>query len=89
MHAVELTIGDYVHRLPLGTDEESVLAELREAVQAGGGVVDLPSWGAQSTVAVLVSPGVPVFVERRLVTDDPADAAGAMDDFDLADWTGI
>ena len=89
MHAVELTIGDYVHRLPLGTDEDAVLAQLREAVQAGGGVVDLPSWGAQSTVAVLMSPGVPVFVERRLVTDDPTDSADVSQDFDLADWVGI
>ena len=89
MHAVELTIGDYVHRLPLGADEDAVLAQLREAVQAGGGVVDLPSWGAQSTVAVLMSPGVPVFVERRLVTDDPTDSADVSQDFDLADWVGI
>ena len=89
MHAVELTIGDYVHRLPLGADETAVLAELREAVQAGGGVVDLPSWGAQSTVAVLMSPGVPVFVERHDLADDAAEGAGVGDDFDLADWVGF
>ena len=70
MHATELIIGKYIHRLPKDADENALLTQLMDAVQAGGGVVDLPTSRPQSTVAVLISPGVPVFVERTLIPDD-------------------
>ena len=86
MHAVELTIGDITHRLPRNADEDAVLAELTAAVQAGGGVVVLPTSREHSTVAVLVSPGVPIFIERMLIPDEPTRDLASSDDTDLVDW---
>lgn len=86
MLAVDLIVGDYVHRLPKGADEIAVLADLTDAVHAGGGVVDLPTNRSQSTVAVLISPGVPVFIERTVVQDDAVDDVSASFDLDVAEW---
>lgn len=82
MYAIELTIGDYVHRLPRASDEAAVLAELTDAVRAGGGVVTLPTSAAGSAVSILISPGVPVFIERTLMPDDEGS-----DTFDPSDFT--
>jgi hypothetical protein len=86
VYAVDLIIGEYVHRLPMKSDESAVLAELTDAVLAGGGIVDLPTHRQESSVAVLISPGVPVFVERNFVPDDLDDDASTADDPDFADW---
>ncbi|WP_345799968.1 hypothetical protein AAIB33_10820 [Microbacterium sp. AZCO] len=88
MHAVELTIGEHVHRLPMDADEDAVVAELTAAVQAGGGVVLLPTPRAGATVAVLISPGVPVFIERTPIPTDGSQGVGAaVGDWD--DWAEI
>lgn len=70
VHATELIIGDHTYVLPPGTDEAAVLEQLTDAVRAGGGVVELPA-PPTSMKSVLISPGVPVFIERIPIPDDP------------------
>lgn len=70
MYATELTIGDHAYLLRAGTDERGVLDELTAAVRAGGGVVELPAAAPNSPRSVLISPGVPVFIERIPIPDD-------------------
>ena len=87
MHATELIIGDHTYVLPPGTDENNVLEQLTDAVRAGGGVVELPPTSASSR-SVLISPGVPVFIERIPVPDDPIDAVdNGREDTGDSDWT--
>lgn len=71
MYATELTIGDHAYLLRAGTDERGVLDELTAAVRAGGGVVELPAGAPNTPRSVLISPGVPVFIERIPIPDDP------------------
>lgn len=71
MYVTELIIGDRAYRLPPAADEETVLSDLTEAVRAGGGVVELPATSPQSAIAVLISPGVPVFIERTHIPEHP------------------
>lgn len=73
MHAIDLIIGDYVHRLPMDVDEAAVLAQLMAGILAGGGVVDLPTASTSASVSVLISPGVPVFVERTEIPNAPGE----------------
>lgn len=73
MHATELIIGDYVHRLPVKADEAAVLEQLTDAVRAGGGIVELPTGSPRSTVSVLISPGVPIFIEHTHLPNDIAE----------------
>ncbi|WP_345802902.1 hypothetical protein AAIB33_07415 [Microbacterium sp. AZCO] len=73
MHATELVIGDHTYLLPAGTDETVVLDQLTSAVRAGGGVVELPPAIPGSLRSVLISPGVPVFIERIPIPADTAD----------------
>ncbi|GAA5208233.1 hypothetical protein [Microbacterium kyungheense] len=86
MYAIELTIGEYVHRLPRAADEAAVLAELTDAVRAGGGVVTLPTSAAGSAVSILISPGVLVLIERTLVPDDEGSDPFGPDDFTHDNW---
>lgn len=76
MHATELIIGEHAYRLPPDADEQALLSELTQAIRAGGGVVELPATSSQSVMAVLVSPGVPVFIERIKI---PAHSDGDLD----------
>lgn len=85
MHAVDLIIGDYIHRLPVNVDENAVFTDLKDAVQAGGGFVALPTHQSQATLAVLISPGVPVFIERKVIADEIADDEVASC-ADLMEW---
>ncbi|TDN87757.1 hypothetical protein [Microbacterium sp. BK668] len=87
MHAIDLIIGEYVHRLPKDADENAVLTELKEAVHAGGGIVDLPTYRPTSSVAVLISPGVPVFVERTLIEDEAVPEVFAAPRDDVIEWS--
>ena len=87
MHATELMIGEHLYRLPDGVDENEVLAQLTEAIRAGGGIVDLPGTSPDSAKAVLISPGVPVFIERIHIPDEDAPGAdGDGDPFASTDW---
>ena len=86
MYAIELTIGEYVHRLPRAADEAAVLAELTDAVRAGGGVVTLPTSAAGSAVSILISPGVLVLIERTLVPDDEGSDPFGPADFTHDNW---
>ena len=86
VYATELIIGDHTYVLPRGTGDD-VLEQLTEAVRAGGGVVELPVISG-SFRAVLISPGVPVFIERIPIPDDPVDAVDSEVEDPLAgDWT--
>ncbi|QIG39690.1 hypothetical protein G5T42_09500 [Microbacterium sp. 4R-513] len=89
MHAVDLIIGEHVHRLPMDTDESALLIELTDAVHAGGGVVVLPTPRTQSTVAVLISPGVPVFIERTLIPDEAPDDVSSTTCGDVLEWSDL
>ena len=86
MHATELMIGDHVYRLPDGVDENEVLEQLTDAVRVGGAVVELPGVSPQSAKSVLISPGVPVFIERIQIPDDVSGPDDDGDDPNLADW---
>ncbi|HEX5857807.1 MAG TPA: hypothetical protein VFY91_06850 [Microbacterium sp.] len=89
MHTIDLIIGEYVHRLPMSTDEVALLAELTDAVHAGGGIVDLATHSAQSSVAVLISPGVPVFIERTVLPDDSFEDVITAGGVDLPGWPDL
>ena len=89
MHAVELIIGDYVHQLPRNADADALLTEMTDAVHAGGGVVTLPTAWPEASVSVLISPGVPVFIERRVIEDDAAESASAAVGAEYAEWAEI
>ncbi|WP_194397168.1 hypothetical protein [Microbacterium atlanticum] len=88
MHAIELIIGEYVHRLPRGADEEAVLAQLTDAVHAGGAVVSLPALRPHTSVSVLISPGVPVVIERTLIEEEASAGECEPFDVDLMEWAG-
>ena len=87
MHAVDLIIGEHVHRLPRDADEMALLAALTDAVHAGGAVVDLPTSRMEATIAVLISPGVPVFIERTVVADEAAEDAVGGACADELEWS--
>ena len=89
MHTTDLIIGEYVHRLPRSADEDALVAELTDAVQAGGGVVMLPTHQAHSRVAVLISPGVPVFIERTLIPDEQDEDAETAGSVQVAEWADL
>ncbi len=89
MNAIDLIIGEYAYRLPLGVDEDAVLEQLENAVREGGGVVELPRGAAQATVAVLISPGVAVFVERTPIPDEAIDAADDDTDGGPPEWFAL
>jgi hypothetical protein len=87
VHVTELFIGDHAYRLPIGTDENVVIDELADAVREGGGVVDLPIDAEQRAISVLISPGVPVFIERREIPEQPPDEdQGGDDSPSFVDW---
>lgn len=89
MYATELTIGEHVFRLPDGVDEDEVLAQLTDAIRAGGGIVDLPGTSTHSAKAVLVSPGVAVFIERIIIPDEELlgpEGDGDGDPISQTDW---
>jgi hypothetical protein len=67
VQAVTLTIGEREYRLRMNTDVAGLSARLTAAVQAGGGMVDIPVTGEGCSVSVLVSPGVSVVLETRAV----------------------
>jgi hypothetical protein len=66
VQAVTLTIGERQYGLRSSTDLGEFCARLTDAVQAGGGMVEIPVAGDRS-IAVLVSPGVSVVLETREV----------------------
>lgn|GEM_PF-2586303 len=87
MYATELTIGDRAYLLRAGTDERIVLDELTAAVRAGGGVVELPAAAPNSPRAVLISPGVPVFIERIPIPDDAPGPDDGDGEDPFAEWS--
>ena len=87
MHVTELFIGDHAYRLPIGTDENEVIEDLADAVREGGGVVELPMDAEQRAISVLISPGVPVFIERPEVPEQPPEDELSGDQTpSIADW---
>lgn len=85
MQATELIIGDHTYLLPPDVDASDVLEQLTAAVRAGGGVVGIPSGSEGNGRAVLVSPGVPIFIERIPIPDETLDAGNDGDD-GFMDW---
>jgi hypothetical protein len=69
VRAVTLTIGERQFGLRSATDLGEFCARLTDAVQAGGGMVEIPVAG-DAGITVLVSPGVSLVLETREV--DPA-----------------
>lgn len=86
MHATELIIGEHAFRLPAGAATDTVVAQLLDAIRAGGGVVDIPTAVPESATSVLISPGVPVFVERIEIPDELSDLGGDGDQRTTHDW---
>jgi hypothetical protein len=64
VQAVTLTIGERQFGLSSSTDLAEFSARLTAAVQAGGGMVEIPVAG-DGRVTVLISPGVTVVLEAR------------------------
>jgi hypothetical protein len=71
MNVIELSVATRVFRLPTGTDIEHLQRVIRDAVHAGGALVDIPSIG-DARITALVTPATPVFVERIDVDDAPS-----------------
>ena len=89
MDKIDLIIGDYAYRLPVGVDEGAVLEQLTDAVRDGGGIVELPRGAVHASLAVLISPGVPVFIERTPMPDDAAEEPADETDSGQSDWFDV
>jgi len=64
MSSFTVSVAGQMYHLPADADVAELRHRLVDAVRHGGDVVAIPSVGA-TEVSVLVSPGLPVFLEER------------------------
>lgn len=82
-----MTVGGRAFAIPVGHDVDAIKSEAVRAIRAGGGLIEISTVEARS-VAILVTPSLPLFFEEWEVPDDvvtedtPSDTSFAdFDDF--------
>jgi hypothetical protein len=83
MSLFTVSVAGQLYRLPADADVADLRHRLVNAVRHGGDVVDIPCVGVNE-VSVLVSPGLPVFLEERPEAEAPQDDARTID---TGNWT--
>jgi hypothetical protein len=85
MQRTTLTIAEKSYELAQGGRIEPLKSALEEAVRSGGKFVDVVVVG-NVAVSILASPGIPILLTTREVSEDSRDNGNVDEPFNVTEW---